>query len=98
MPAKAETPFSFLHRVVQNTELHLVEEPSKRGATVLEAPVNQDGVQLYIAIDSDSFCHVHRPGNGGMRLLNYDTKNDAIGNQRCVLHSNSNLTWNDIFR
>ena len=75
----SESPFSFLNRVVDSTPFNVVEEPTKRGATVLEAPVNQDGVNLYIAIDSDSFCNVQRPGNGGIRLLHYDTKNDAIG-------------------
>ena len=75
----SESPFSFLNRIVASTPFNVVEEPTKRGATVLEAPVNQDGVNLYIAIDSDSFCNVDRPGNGGIRLLHYDTKNDAIG-------------------
>lgn len=56
----------------------IVEHPSKRGATVLEAPVNQEGVKLYIAIDSDSFGHVKRPGNGGIRLLNYESIDHAI--------------------
>lgn len=56
----------------------IVEHPSKRGATVLEAPVNQKGLKLYIAIDSDSFGHVNRPGNGGIRLLNYESIDHAI--------------------
>ena len=56
----------------------VVEPPSKRGATVIEAPVSQDGVNLYIAIDSDSFDGKVRPGNGGIRLLNYQSANDAI--------------------
>jgi len=56
----------------------VIEDPSKRGATVLEAPVNQDGVKLYIAIDSDSYGHTDRPGNGGIRLLNYESKEHAI--------------------
>merc|ERR1711957_1104036 len=33
----------------------IVESPKTRGATVIEAPVQQEGVKLYIAIDSDSF-------------------------------------------
>lgn len=74
----SETPVSFLNRVVESSKFNVVEEPSRRGATVLEAPVNQDGVNLYIAIDSDSFCNVDRPGNGGIRLLHYDTKKDAV--------------------
>lgn len=56
----------------------VIEDPSKRGATVLEAPVRQDGVNLYIAIDSDSFARQERPGNGGIRLLNYKSPQDAI--------------------
>lgn len=38
-----------------NTYFSVVEDPSRRGATVIEAPVSQHGVKLYIAIDSDSF-------------------------------------------
>ncbi len=56
----------------------LVEAPSKRGATVIEAPVSQEGVNLYIAIDSDSFEGKVRPGNGGIRLLSYQSTKDAI--------------------
>jgi len=56
----------------------VVEHPSERGVTVLEAPVNQHGVEMYIAIDSDSYGHVERPGNGGIRLLNYDSSEAAI--------------------
>jgi leucine dehydrogenase len=56
----------------------VIEHPNERGAMVLEAPVDQDGVKLYIAIDSDSYGHVDRPGNGGIRLLNYDNTEDAI--------------------
>ena len=56
----------------------VIEPPSKRGATVIEAPVSQDGVKLYIAIDSDSFKGRERPGNGGIRLLNYQSTKDAI--------------------
>jgi len=48
-----------------------------KSATVLEAPVRQDGVKLFIAIDGDSF-DVGRPGNGGIRLLHYPTDNHAI--------------------
>ena len=46
-------------------------------ATVLEAPVRQEGLKLYIAIDSDSF-HPDRPGNGGIRLLHYPSDDHAI--------------------
>ena len=56
----------------------VIEHPSKRGATVLEAPVSQDGVNLYIAIDSDSFASADRPGNGGIRMLNYQSTKHAI--------------------
>lgn len=56
----------------------IVETPTTRGATVIEAPVQQDGVKLYIAIDSDSFQNEERPGNGGIRLLNYQSREDAI--------------------
>lgn len=33
---------------------------------------------MYIGLDSDSYGHTSRPGNGGIRLLNYDTSEDAI--------------------
>ena len=56
----------------------VVENPSKRGATVLEAPCTQEGLSLYIGIDSDSFGGNERPGNGGIRLLNYESKKHAI--------------------
>ena len=45
---------------------------------MIEAPVSQDGVNLYIAIDSDSFEGTVRPGNGGIRLLSYGSAKDAI--------------------
>ena len=61
-----------------DTKFDVVETPEARGATVLEAPVGQDGVKLYIAIDSDSFQQQERPGNGGIRLLNYESKQHAI--------------------
>jgi leucine dehydrogenase len=61
-----------------NDLFKIVEHPSERGAAVLEAPVNQDGVKLYIAIDSDSYGHIERPGNGGIRLLNYESTKHAI--------------------
>jgi len=56
----------------------IVESPETRGATVIEAPVQQEGVKLYIAIDSDSFQNEERPGNGGIRLLNYSSSKEAI--------------------
>lgn len=61
-----------------NDLFKVVEHPSERGATVLEAPVNQEGVKLYIAIDTDSYGHIERPGNGGIRLLNYLSSKHAI--------------------
>eukprot|EP00557_Chaetoceros_sp_GSL56_P002346 CAMPEP_0176486582 /NCGR_PEP_ID=MMETSP0200_2-20121128/5645_1 /TAXON_ID=947934 /ORGANISM="Chaetoceros sp., Strain GSL56" /LENGTH=854 /DNA_ID=CAMNT_0017883293 /DNA_START=309 /DNA_END=2873 /DNA_ORIENTATION=+ len=44
--------------------------------TVLEVPVRQNGVRMYIAKDGtfDTQC----PGNGGMRLLSYPSKDHAI--------------------
>jgi len=49
-----------------------------RRSTVLEAPVRQDGIKLFIAIDGDSFEESERPGNGGLRLLNYPSDDHAI--------------------
>ena len=49
---------------------------SVRSAKVFEAPVRQEGIKLYIATDGD-FDH-QRPGNGGIRLLDYQTERDAI--------------------
>lgn len=45
---------------------------------VLEAPCSQDSVKLYFAIDGDSFCTERRPGNGGLRLLQYKSDEEAI--------------------
>ena len=61
-----------------NTYFSVVEDPSRRGATVIEAPVSQHGVKLYIAIDSDSFQGRSRPGNGGIRLISYPSKDHAV--------------------
>ena len=61
-----------------NDLFKIVEDPSERGATVLEVPVSQNGVEMYIAIDSDSYGHRERPGNGGIRLLNYESSKSAI--------------------
>lgn len=49
---------------------------SIRNANIFQAPVRQEGVKLYVATDGE-FC-TKRPGNGGIRLLNYDSDNDAI--------------------
>lgn len=57
----------------------IVKEPSEEcSAVVVEADVEQDGVKLYIALDSKSYGHTGRPGNGGIRLLNYETTQCAI--------------------
>jgi leucine dehydrogenase len=57
----------------------IVKEPcSECSAVVVEARVDQPGVSCYIAIDSESYAHKNRPGNGGIRLLNYETKQCAI--------------------
>ena len=61
-----------------NEIFKVVEHPHERGATVLEAPVSQEGVSMYIAIDVDSYGHIERPGNGGIRLLKYLSSKDAI--------------------
>ena len=61
-----------------NDLFKIVEHPNERGAIVLEAPVDQAGITLYIAIDSDSYGHIERPGNGGIRLLNYESTKHAI--------------------
>ena len=49
---------------------------SVRSAKVFEAPVTQDGIKLYIAINGE-FC-INRPGNGGIRLLDYQSDDHAI--------------------
>jgi leucine dehydrogenase len=57
----------------------IVKEPcDKCSAVVIEADVGQNGVSMYIGIDSDSYGHTSRPGNGGIRLLNYKTTECAI--------------------
>lgn len=49
---------------------------SVRDAKVYEAPVRQEGVKLYIAIDGE--FNYKRPGNGGIRLLDYESDERAI--------------------
>lgn len=56
----------------------IVETATRRGTTVLEAPVDQDGVNMYIAIDHESYQGTSRPGNGGIRLCEYSTMDTAI--------------------
>ncbi len=68
----------FLSKLPSLDFFKVVEAPTIRGATVIEAPVSQEGVNLYIAIDSDSFEGKVRPGNGGIRLLSYQSTKDAI--------------------
>ncbi|EED86810.1 hypothetical protein THAPSDRAFT_269985 [Thalassiosira pseudonana CCMP1335] len=64
---------------LSNDAFKIVKEPCKDcSAVVLEADVDQEGVNLYIALDSDSYGHISRPGNGGIRLLNYETEKEAI--------------------
>mmetsp|Transcript_32666 Transcript_32666/g.68696 ORF Transcript_32666/g.68696 Transcript_32666/m.68696 type:complete len:816 (+) Transcript_32666:514-2961(+) len=57
----------------------IVKQPCDEcSAVVVEATAVQDGVSVYIALDSDSYGHTSRPGNGGIRLLNYDSTESAI--------------------
>lgn len=57
----------------------IIKEPcSECSAVVVKADTKQDGVNIYIALDSDSYCHNTRPGNGGIRLLNYESTKSAI--------------------
>jgi len=49
---------------------------SNSNTVVFEFPVRQEGVQLFIA--NDGKLEKSRPGNGGMRLLNYETEREAI--------------------
>ena len=61
------------------TAFKIVKEPcSKCSAVVVEAFVKQEGLNVYFAIDSDSYGHTSRPGNGGIRLLNYESSTHAI--------------------
>ncbi|GMI47584.1 hypothetical protein TrCOL_g4643 [Triparma columacea] len=46
------------------------------GVTIFEPQVRQDGVQLFIA--NDGPLQLARPGNGGMRLLEYPDEKTAI--------------------
>lgn len=80
-----QSPFSTSPTVPLNTNnknnypyFTIIEEPSQRGATVLEAPVVQEGVSMYIALDAASFVGRQRPGNGGIRLLRYASTKDAV--------------------
>lgn len=78
VPAAAQTHLSTIPGLGNNGFFTVIEDPSERGATVLKAPVNQRGIHLYVAIDSDSFGNIERPGNGGIRLLNYESNQHAI--------------------
>jgi hypothetical protein len=78
VPAAAKTQLSTIPGLEKSGHFTVIEDPSERGATVLEAPVSQEGVRLYLAIDSDSFGNIERPGNGGIRLLNYESTQLAI--------------------
>jgi hypothetical protein len=78
VPAAAQTLTSTIPGVESGGHFTVIEHPSERGATVLEAPVNQEGVKMYVGIDSDSFGNIERPGNGGIRLLNYESDQLAI--------------------
>jgi len=49
---------------------------SVRAARVFQAPVRQDGVTLFIATDGE--FRRDRPGNGGIRLLDYSSDADAV--------------------
>ncbi len=56
-----------------------MKQPSAEcSAVVVETPADQEGVNVYIALDSDSYGHTNRPGNGGIRLLQYDSTQCAI--------------------
>ena len=37
-------------------------------------------MSIYVAVDSDGYGGSARPGNGGIRLLNYDSPQDAVNN------------------
>jgi hypothetical protein len=78
VPAATQTQPFTIPGLEHGGHFTVIEHPSERGATVLEAPVNQEGVQMYVAIDSDSFGNIERPGNGGIRLLNYESNQLAI--------------------
>ncbi|KAL3899085.1 MAG: hypothetical protein SGARI_006535, partial [Bacillariaceae sp.] len=54
---------------------HEYEKDGSR-TTVFEVPVRQEGVKMYIANDGD--LQSSRPGNGGMRLLSYESEQHAI--------------------
>jgi hypothetical protein len=79
VPAAAQTQLSTIPGLENSGHFFtVIEHPSERGAYVLKAPVNQKGVHLYVAIDSESFGSIERPGNGGIRLLNYESNQLAI--------------------
>ncbi|KAG7370600.1 glutamate dehydrogenase/leucine dehydrogenase [Nitzschia inconspicua] len=45
-------------------------------AVVFEVPVRQEGIKMYIA--NDGKLQNHRPGNGGMRMMSYESQKHAI--------------------
>jgi glycine/D-amino acid oxidase-like deaminating enzyme/glutamate dehydrogenase/leucine dehydrogenase len=66
-------------RVPNNLEFKIHNHQYEREGSqtiVFEVPVRQNGVRMYIA--NDGTFDTQRPGNGGMRLLSYSSKQHAI--------------------
>lgn len=72
----SKPPTTSFPDITQAVNEFFEEVHSVRSAKVFEAPVRQEGVKLYIANDGE-FNH-ERPGNGGIRLLDYQTDGHAI--------------------
>ena len=53
-----------------------VKFTNSKSTTVFKVSVQQPGITMYIANDGD--LQSSRPGNGGMRLLSYQSEEDAI--------------------
>ena len=62
---------------LQKLDRHFTVVATDGDSTVLEAPVREDSVRLFIAVDGQSFGP-DRPGNGGIRMLAYENDQQAL--------------------
>jgi glutamate dehydrogenase/leucine dehydrogenase len=58
-----------------DVQSHQYEKEGSK-TVVFEVPVKQEGVKMFIANDGD--LQTDRPGNGGMRLMSYESQEAAI--------------------
>lgn len=75
----AGVPNANTHRLPSELEFQIHGHDYEKDGSqtvVFEVPVRQEGIKMYIA--NDGALQNHRPGNGGMRLLSYESEQHAI--------------------